>query len=153
MRSAVTSLLIRSIAVTRIICARSSASSIASCCNFDTKPTKSCLMSRSVICINLSAASFFFNPAIFSNFSCCLERMSRISFLRLSTSSSCARNFSARRSSSSSLLSRVFSRSAKRFSVFCHSLRRSFSILSASSLALRTMSLALVFASARSRSI
>ena len=152
-RSAVTSLLIRSIAVSKIICARSSASSIASCCNFDTNPARSFLISRSVICMSLSAASFFFRPAIFSSFSCWRVRIVRISSLRLSTSSSCVRSFSARLSSSSNFRSSVCSRSANRFSVFCHSRRRSFSIFKASSLAFRTMSLALLFASAMSRSI
>ena len=69
-RSAVTSLLIRSMAVSKIVWARSSASSMASCCNFATNLMRSSRMSRSVICINFSAASFFFRPAIFSNFSC-----------------------------------------------------------------------------------
>jgi len=152
-RSAVTSPLIRSIAVRRIICARSSASSAASCCNFDTKPTRSFLISRSVICMSFSAASFFLSPAIFSSFSCCLVRISRISDFSPSTSSSCARSFSARLSSSSSLWSSDFSRSANRFSVFCISLRRSFSIRKASSFAFRTISLAFVLAFAISCSI
>ena len=152
-RSAVTSELMRSMAVTRMVWARSSASCSASRCNLLTRPTRSCLMSRSVICISLSAASFFFRPAIFSSFSCCLVRMVRISSFRFSTSSSCLRSFSARLSSSSSFLSSDDSRSAKRSSSFLISLRRSFSSLTASSLAFKTISLALRSALASSRSI
>ena len=142
-RSAVTSLAMRSIVSTRIVCARSSASASTSCCILATRFSRSPLMSRSVIFINLSAASFFLRPAIFSSFSCWRVRISRISFFNSSTSSSCLRNFSLRLSSWSSFLSSDSSRSARRFSVFWSSLRRSFSIRSASSLALSTISLAL----------
>ena len=149
-RSAVTSLAIRSIVSTRIVCARSSASSVASCCSFATRFIKSCLTSRSVIFISFSAASFFFSPAIFSSFSCWRVRMPRISLFSSSTSSSCLRSLSLRLSSSSNLRSSEFSRSTSRFSVFFSSRRRSCSILSASSFAFNTMSLALRSARATS---
>ncbi len=126
-RSAVTSLAIRSIAPTSIAPAFSSPSSLASVCNFVTKPVRSPRMSRSVICISLSAASALVSLAIFSSFSCCLPRMSRISFLSASTSSSPLRKFSPRLSSSSSFLSSVSSRANRRASISLASLRRAWS--------------------------
>jgi hypothetical protein len=98
--------------------------------------------------MSFSAASDFFKPAIFSSFSCWRVRISRISPFSSSTSSSCLRCFSARLSSWSILLSSDVSRSASRDSVFFHSLRRSFSRLSASSFAFRTISPAFIFAEA-----
>ena len=140
----------RSIALSITTWARSSASSVASFCSLATRPIKSSLMSRSVICISLSAASFFLRPAIFSSFSCCLLRMSRISPFSDSTSSSAARSFSLRLSSSSSLRSRADSRSTSRFSTFCISRRRSCSSRRASSFAFKMISLALRSARATS---
>ena len=99
-------------------------------------------MSRSVICINLSAASALVSLAIFSSFSCCLPRMSRISFLSCSISSSLLRRFSLRLSSSSSLRSKFSSRVTSRPSRSFSSLRRDCSSRRVSSISLRESSLA-----------
>ena len=64
--------------------------------------------------MSFSAASFLSSLAVFSSFSCCLVRISRISFFSWSTSSSPLRRFSVRLSSSSSFLSKAASRWTRR---------------------------------------
>ena len=125
MRSAVTSDDIRSIAVTKIACAVSSISRLIASCSLFTKATKSPRTSCSVIIISLSFASALVSPAIFSNFSCCFVRISRISVFRSSISFSCRTNRSDFFSSWSNLPSSKVSRSDNLFSVLRHSRRRS----------------------------
>ena len=148
-RSAVTSEDMRSIAVTSRAWAVSSMSRRSSFCSLVIKPTRSSLISFSVILISLSLASSLVRPAIFSNFSCCLSRIWWISSFKSSISRSLLVNFSERFSSWSKRLSSEVSRSERRFSVWRQSLRRASSscwdlsaILPASFLALRTMSAA-----------
>ncbi len=137
-RSAVTSLAIRSIVCINIAPAFSSAKSLVSFWILVIRPLRSFLMSRSVIAINFSAASFLVSLAIFSSLSCCLVRMSRISFFKSSISLSAFLMLSALLSKLSSFLSRLSSRPSKRFSISLNSLRRvwsSFLDSSASSVA------------------
>ena len=156
-RSAVTSLAMRSIVEVKITAHCSSASSLASFFSLLIKPSRSFLISRSVICINFSAALALVSFAIFSSLSCCFTRMSRISFLSASTSSSPLRKPSWRLSRSSIFLSSASWRDSKRCSNsfislrrFCSSLRASSTRRSASSLAFCIVASAsfLAFASA-----